>query len=69
VFHNHLVVDLLTELFPFGSDPFVRLREPGEAAQDLDGLSSAHAALLSVGNPGFSTIGLSTAPAGVDSPG
>jgi hypothetical protein len=27
VFHNHLVVDLLTELFPFGSDPFVRLRE------------------------------------------
>jgi hypothetical protein len=27
VFHNHLVVDLLTEVFPFGSDPFVRLRE------------------------------------------
>jgi hypothetical protein len=27
LFHNHLVVDLLTELFPFGSDPFVRLRE------------------------------------------
>lgn len=27
VFHNHLVVDLLTELFAFGSEPFVRLRE------------------------------------------
>jgi len=27
VFHNHLVVDLLTEMFPFGSPPFVRLRE------------------------------------------
>lgn len=27
VFHNHLVVDLLTTVFPFGSDPFVRLRE------------------------------------------
>jgi hypothetical protein len=27
VFHNHLVVDLLSAIFPFGSDPFVRLRE------------------------------------------
>ncbi len=27
VFHNHLVVDLLTGLFPFGSSAFVRLRE------------------------------------------
>ena len=27
VFHNHLVVDLLTGIFPFGSPPFVRLRE------------------------------------------
>jgi hypothetical protein len=27
VFHNHLVVDLLTGVFPFGSEPFVRLRE------------------------------------------
>lgn len=27
VFHNHLVVDLLTTVFPFGSDPFIRLRE------------------------------------------
>lgn len=27
VFHNHLVVDLLTGVFPFGSGPFVRLRE------------------------------------------
>jgi hypothetical protein len=27
VFHNHLVVDLLTPFFPFGSDAFVRLRE------------------------------------------
>ena len=26
-FHNHLVVDLLTTVFPFGSEPFVRLRE------------------------------------------
>lgn len=27
VFHNHLVVDLLSTVFPFGSEPFVRLRE------------------------------------------
>lgn len=27
LFHNHLVVDLLTTVFPFGSEPFVRLRE------------------------------------------
>lgn len=27
VFHNHLVVDALTTVFPFGSEPFVRLRE------------------------------------------
>lgn len=27
VFHNHLVVDLLTTVFPFGSGPFVLLRE------------------------------------------
>jgi len=27
VFHNHLVVDLLTGVFPFGSAPFVELRE------------------------------------------
>lgn len=27
VFHNHLVVDTLTTVFPFGSEPFVRLRE------------------------------------------
>lgn len=27
VFHNHLAVDLLTTLFEFGSEPFVRLRE------------------------------------------
>ena len=27
VFHNHLVVDTLTTVFPFGCEPFVRLRE------------------------------------------
>jgi hypothetical protein len=27
VFHNHLIVDALTEVFPFGTPPFVRLRE------------------------------------------
>ncbi len=27
VFHNHLVVDMLLPIFPFGSEPFVRLRE------------------------------------------
>jgi chloramphenicol 3-O-phosphotransferase len=27
VFHNHQVVDLLTPMFPFGSAPFVALRE------------------------------------------
>jgi deoxyadenosine/deoxycytidine kinase len=26
-FHNHLIVDALTAVFPFGSEPFVRLRE------------------------------------------
>ena len=39
VFHNHLTVDALTAVFPFGSEPFVRLREQiwlgvfGEAAR------------------------------------
>ncbi len=28
LFHNHLTVDLLTSIFDFGSEPFVRLREP-----------------------------------------
>ncbi|WP_315764717.1 shikimate kinase [Sphingomonas sp. Y38-1Y] len=38
LFHNHLVVDAVAALFPFGSEPFVRLREAmwmtllGEAA-------------------------------------
>src|SRR5690242_11958231 len=38
LFHNHLVVDAVTALFPFGSESFVRLREEiwlrlfGEAA-------------------------------------
>jgi hypothetical protein len=27
LFHNHLTVDLLVSVFPFGSEPFVRLRE------------------------------------------
>ena len=27
LFHNHLTVDLVTSLFEFGSEPFVRLRE------------------------------------------
>jgi hypothetical protein len=27
LFHNHLVVDLLLTMFPFGSEPFVVLRE------------------------------------------
>jgi hypothetical protein len=27
LFHNHLTVDLVTSLFPFGSEPFVNLRE------------------------------------------
>lgn len=27
LFHNHLVVDALLAVFPFGSEPFVRLRE------------------------------------------
>lgn len=27
LFHNHLTVDLVTALFDFGSEPFVRLRE------------------------------------------
>ena len=28
LFHNHLVVDALQSVFAFGSEPFVRLREP-----------------------------------------
>lgn len=27
LFHNHLVVDAVGRLFPFGSEPFIRLRE------------------------------------------
>jgi hypothetical protein len=27
LFHNHLTVDLIGSVFPFGSEPFVRLRE------------------------------------------
>ena len=27
LFHNHLTVDLVGSLFPFGSEPFVNLRE------------------------------------------
>lgn len=27
LFHNHLVVDAVAAVFPFGSDAFVRLRE------------------------------------------
>jgi len=27
LFHNHLTVDLVTSIFPFGSEPFVLLRE------------------------------------------
>jgi hypothetical protein len=27
LFHNHLVVDAVTAVFPFGSEPFARLRE------------------------------------------
>ncbi|MFN2493742.1 MAG: AAA family ATPase [Pyrinomonadaceae bacterium] len=27
LFHNHLTVDLVGSIFPFGSEPFVRLRE------------------------------------------
>src|SRR5690606_27528400 len=28
LFHNHLIVDALTAVFDFASEPFVRLREP-----------------------------------------
>jgi hypothetical protein len=27
VFHNHLIVDAVGAVFPFGSEPFIRLRE------------------------------------------
>jgi cytidylate kinase len=27
VFHNHLIVDAVASIFPFGSERFVRLRE------------------------------------------
>src|SRR6267378_7593760 len=39
LFHNHLTVDLVSSLFPFGSEPFILLREQiwlsvfGEAAR------------------------------------
>jgi hypothetical protein len=39
LFHNHLTVDLVSSLFPFGSEPFIQLREQiwlaafGEAAR------------------------------------
>jgi hypothetical protein len=40
LFHNHLTVDLVSSLFPFGSEPFILLREQvwlaafGEAARN-----------------------------------
>lgn len=40
MFHNHLTVDLVSSLFPFGSEPFILLREQiwlaafGEAARN-----------------------------------
>lgn len=40
LFHNHLTVDLVTSLFPFGSEAFIQLREQiwlaafGEAARN-----------------------------------
>jgi chloramphenicol 3-O-phosphotransferase len=40
LFHNHLTVDLVSSLFPFGSEPFITLREQiwlaafGEAARN-----------------------------------
>src|SRR5450432_2078261 len=27
LFHNHLIVDAVADVFPFGSDEFIRLRE------------------------------------------
>jgi hypothetical protein len=40
VFHNHLVVDALTSVFTFGSEPFVRLREQfwGDVFTDAAGI-------------------------------
>src|ERR1700691_6185738 len=58
VFHNHLVINLLTELFPFGSEPFVRLREQiwlsvfAEAANEDTSLVFTFAPEVTV-EPGF----------------
>lgn len=60
VFHNHLVVDTLTTVFPFGSDPFVRLREQfwldvfAEAARSGRSLAFTFAPESTV-RPGFPT--------------
>jgi hypothetical protein len=57
-FHNHLVVDALTAVFPFGSEPFVRLREDfwlqvfTDAARTDRSLSFTFAPEASV-QPGF----------------
>jgi chloramphenicol 3-O-phosphotransferase len=58
VFHNHLVVDAVAAVFPFGSEAFVRLREQfwlatfREAAQAGRSLIFTFAPELSV-EPGF----------------
>lgn len=58
VFHNHLVVDALTAVFPFGSEPFVRLREQfwlqvfSDAARSTRSLTFTFAPEATV-QPGF----------------
>jgi chloramphenicol 3-O-phosphotransferase len=58
LFHNHLVVDTLLSVFPFGTEPFVRLREEiwlsvfREAAKEGISLIFTFAPESTV-NPGF----------------
>jgi hypothetical protein len=70
VFHNHLVVDALTTVFPFGSEPFVQLREEfwlrvfTNAARTARSLTFTFAPEATV-QPGFAA----RAQAGVESSG
>jgi chloramphenicol 3-O-phosphotransferase len=68
LFHNHLVVDAVAAVFPFGSAPFVRLREQfwlatfGAAAEDGRSLIFTFNPELSV-EPGFPGRALATVAA------
>jgi hypothetical protein len=46
LFHNHLVVDTVASLFPFGSAPFVRLREETWLAHFREAAEADHSLIF-----------------------